>query len=72
MTTRGRPPHRRGGGARGRRRARCGRRRARITAVDEQGRTFIDDVGEGDLWNFPSVTPIFLSKRRQHGTPLMR
>jgi oxalate decarboxylase len=31
--------------------------RARITAVDEQGRTFIDDVGEGDLWNFPSATP---------------
>jgi oxalate decarboxylase len=32
--------------------------RARITAVDEQGRTFIDDVGEGDLWNFPSVIRI--------------
>jgi oxalate decarboxylase len=31
--------------------------RARITAVDEQGRTFIDDVGEGDLSNFPSVIP---------------
>jgi oxalate decarboxylase family bicupin protein len=31
--------------------------RARVTAVDEQGRTFIDDVGEGDLWNFPSVIP---------------
>jgi oxalate decarboxylase len=31
--------------------------RARITAVDEQGRSFIDDVGEGDLWNFPSVIP---------------
>jgi oxalate decarboxylase len=30
---------------------------ARITAVDEQGRTFIDDVGEGDLWNFPSIIP---------------
>ncbi len=30
---------------------------ARITAVDEQGRTFIDDVGEGELWNFPSVIP---------------
>ena len=30
---------------------------ARITAVDEQGRTFIDDVGAGDLWNFPSVIP---------------
>ena len=28
-----------------------------ITAVDEQGRTFVDDVGEGDLWNFPAVIP---------------
>src|SRR4051794_41543691 len=31
--------------------------RARITAVDEQGRNFIDDVGEGDLWNFPAGIP---------------
>ena len=31
--------------------------RARITAVDEEGRTFIDDVGVGDLWSFPSVVP---------------
>jgi oxalate decarboxylase len=31
--------------------------RCRITAVDELGRTFIDDVGVGDLWNFPSVIP---------------
>jgi oxalate decarboxylase len=31
--------------------------RARITAVDDQGRNFIDDVGAGDLWNFPSVIP---------------
>ena len=31
--------------------------RARITAIDELGRTFIDDVGVGDLWNFPSVLP---------------
>jgi oxalate decarboxylase len=31
--------------------------RARITAVDEHGRSFIDDVGEGDLWNFPSAIP---------------
>lgn len=30
---------------------------ARITAVDDQGRTFIDDVKQGDLWNFPSVIP---------------
>jgi len=31
--------------------------RARITAVDENGRTFIDDVAEGDLWNFPAGIP---------------
>ncbi|KQQ48233.1 oxalate decarboxylase [Methylobacterium sp. Leaf125] len=31
--------------------------RARITAVDAQGRTFADDVGEGDLWYFPSGIP---------------
>jgi oxalate decarboxylase len=31
--------------------------RARITAVDPQGRNFIDDVGVGDLWNFPAGVP---------------
>ncbi len=31
--------------------------RARITAIDEAGRAFQDDVGEGDLWNFPSGIP---------------
>jgi oxalate decarboxylase len=31
--------------------------RARITAIDQEGRTFQDDVGEGDLWNFPSGIP---------------
>jgi oxalate decarboxylase len=31
--------------------------RARITAVDAEGRTFVDDVGEGDLWYFPSGIP---------------
>jgi oxalate decarboxylase len=31
--------------------------RARITAVDAQGRNFIDDVGAGDLWNFPKGIP---------------
>jgi oxalate decarboxylase len=30
---------------------------ARITAVDAQGRNFVDDVGVGDLWNFPSGIP---------------
>jgi oxalate decarboxylase len=31
--------------------------RARITAIDPQGRNFIDDVGAGDLWNFPAGVP---------------
>jgi oxalate decarboxylase len=30
---------------------------ARITAIDPQGRNFIDDVGPGDLWNFPAGIP---------------
>jgi oxalate decarboxylase len=31
--------------------------RARITAVDQQGRAFVDDVKEGDLWLFPGGVP---------------
>jgi oxalate decarboxylase len=31
--------------------------RSRITAIDPQGRNFIDDVGVGDLWNFPAGIP---------------
>src|SRR5712671_3020620 len=31
--------------------------RARITAVDPQGRNFVDDVGVGDLWFFPAGIP---------------
>jgi len=30
---------------------------ARITAVDAQGRQFVDDVGVGDLWFFPAGIP---------------
>jgi oxalate decarboxylase len=30
---------------------------ARITAVDPEGRNFIDDVGVGDLWYFPAGIP---------------
>jgi oxalate decarboxylase len=30
---------------------------ARITAVDADGRYFVDDVGVGDLWYFPSGIP---------------
>ena len=31
--------------------------KARITAIDETGHTFVADVGEGDLWYFPGGTP---------------
>jgi oxalate decarboxylase len=31
--------------------------RCRVTAVDAQGRNFIDDVGPGDIWNFPAGIP---------------
>jgi oxalate decarboxylase len=31
--------------------------RARITAIDPEGRSFISDVGESDIWNFPSGIP---------------
>ena len=29
----------------------------RITAIDPEGRNFIDDVGTGDIWNFPKGIP---------------
>jgi oxalate decarboxylase len=31
--------------------------RCRITLIDQEGRNFIDDVGVGDLWNFPAGLP---------------
>src|SRR5450432_460926 len=30
---------------------------ARITAVDQEGRSFVSDVSEGDLWLFPKGIP---------------
>src|SRR5947207_411991 len=30
---------------------------ARISAIDQDGRNFLDDVGVGDLWNFPAGLP---------------
>src|SRR5215472_12961640 len=35
---------------------------ARITAVDSNGRAFVDDVSEGDLWLFPRRYPPFHSR----------
>ena len=31
--------------------------RARITAIDNDGKAFVDDVGKNDLWFFPTGTP---------------
>jgi oxalate decarboxylase len=31
--------------------------RVRVTCIDPEGRNFIDDVGVGDLWNFPAGIP---------------
>lgn len=31
--------------------------KARITGVDQNGRSFVNDVGEGDLWLFPAGIP---------------
>ena len=31
--------------------------KARITCIDNAGRSFVDDVGVGDLWFFPTGTP---------------
>src|SRR5438105_11340442 len=30
---------------------------ARISAIDQDGRNFLDDVGVGDLWYFPAGLP---------------
>jgi oxalate decarboxylase len=30
---------------------------ARITVIDPQGRNYIDDVGTGNIWNFPAGIP---------------
>lgn len=41
--------------------------RMRITAVDEEGRGFQDDLGEGDIWNFPGGIPHSLQGLRDDG-----
>jgi oxalate decarboxylase len=39
--------------------------RARVTAVDADGRNFIADVGEGDLWFFPAGIPHSIQALRE-------
>jgi oxalate decarboxylase len=40
---------------------------ARITAIDPAGRNFVDDVGVGDLWYFPSGIPHSIQGLGQDG-----
>jgi oxalate decarboxylase len=40
---------------------------ARITAVDADGHNFVDDVGPGDLWYFPSGVPHSIQGLGQDG-----
>src|ERR1700730_1616914 len=40
---------------------------ARITAIDAQGRNFLDDVGVGDLWYFPAGIPHSIQGLRPDG-----
>ena len=45
--------------------------KARITAVDQLGRTFIADVGEGDLWFFPPGIPHSIQGLDPDGTEFL-
>jgi oxalate decarboxylase len=45
--------------------------RARITAVDQLGRAFIDDVGKGDLWFFPPGIPHSIQGLEPEGTEFL-
>jgi oxalate decarboxylase len=45
--------------------------RARITAVDPQGRNFVDDVGVGDLWFFPAGIPHSIQGLDPDGTEFL-
>jgi oxalate decarboxylase len=44
---------------------------ARITAVDADGRNFVDDVGVGDLWYFPSGIPHSIQGLDPDGTKFL-
>ncbi|MET0653199.1 MAG: oxalate decarboxylase family bicupin [Hyphomicrobiaceae bacterium] len=44
---------------------------ARITAVDQDGRNFVDDVGVGDLWYFPPGIPHSIQGLGPDGTEFL-
>ena len=43
----------------------------RVTALDYEGGSFIDDVGKGDLWYFPSGVPHSLQGLGENGTEFL-
>ncbi|KAK0656211.1 oxalate decarboxylase oxdC [Cercophora newfieldiana] len=43
----------------------------RVTALDYEGGSFIDDVGKGDLWYFPSGVPHSLQGLSENGTEFL-
>jgi oxalate decarboxylase len=45
--------------------------KARITGVDQDGRNFVDDVGPGDLWYFPSGIPHSIQGLDPDGTEFL-
>ncbi|MDQ2802248.1 MAG: cupin domain-containing protein [Pseudomonadota bacterium] len=45
--------------------------RARITGFDQEGHSFVADVGEGDLWNFPSGIPHSIQGLEPDGTEFL-
>jgi oxalate decarboxylase len=44
---------------------------ARITGFDQAGRSFVDDVSAGDLWNFPSGIPHSIQGLEPDGTEFL-
>ena len=45
--------------------------RVRITAIDQDGHAFQDDVGEGDLWNFPTGIPHSIQAHEGEGSEFL-
>ena len=43
----------------------------RVTAIDYEGGSFIDDLGKGDLWYFPSGVPHSLQGLGENGTEFL-
>jgi len=43
----------------------------RVTALDYEGGTFVDDIGKGDLWYFPSGVPHSMQGLSPNGTEFL-